>query len=222
MIIKCKNVTKIYPQGDKSIYAVNNCSVTIMKGLFTAVVGASGSGKSTFLNLLAAYDRPDGGEILYDGLELSMMRENEIAELRSRRIGFIFQSFRLLPILTAKENIIMPALISGRKFSNHYFDEITGALGIADYLENLPGELSGGQQQRVAAARALINKPSVLLADEPTGNLDSENANGLMSLLDELRRAYKMSLVMVTHNEDLADMADIVYKMSDGVISLKR
>ncbi|HHX54092.1 MAG TPA: ATP-binding cassette domain-containing protein [Clostridiales bacterium] len=116
----------------------------------------------------------------------------------------------------------MPALISGRKFSNHYFDEITGALGIADYLENLPGELSGGQQQRVAAARALINKPSVLLADEPTGNLDSENANGLMSLLDELRRAHKMSLVMVTHNEDLADMADIVYKMSDGVISLKR
>lgn len=219
MIIKSENLMKIYTQGGKSIYAVNNCNISINKGEFVAVTGVSGSGKSTLLHLLAIFDVPTSGKIYIDEEDISIMNDNKLSKIRNEKIGFIFQNFQLLPILTAKENIIMPALIKGQKVSETYLKELTELLGIDDRLDHLPGELSGGQQQRVAIARALINRPQIVFADEPTGNLDKESASDIVKLLLKMQEQYNQTLVVVTHDINIAQRADIIYNITDGVVS---
>lgn len=219
MIIKSENLMKIYTQGGKSIYAVNNCNISINKGEFVAVTGVSGSGKSTLLHLLAIFDVPTSGKIYIDEEDISIMSDNKLSKIRNEKIGFIFQNFQLLPILTAKENIIMPSLIKGQKVSETYLKELTELLGIDDRLDHLPGELSGGQQQRVAIARALINRPQIVFADEPTGNLDKESASDIVKLLLKMQEQYNQTLVVVTHDINIAQRADIIYNIIDGVVS---
>lgn len=219
-MIQCEGLTKIYRQGERSIYAVKDCNLKINDGDFTAIIGASGSGKSTLLHLLSAFDRPTNGRVLLDGEDLFALNEKNLAEIHNQKIGFVFQSFHLLPILTAKENILMPALIRGERISEIYFQELIDVLGLASYMDHLPDELSGGQRQRTAVARALINKPSILFADEPTGNLDAESAQELIGLLVEMRRLYGQTIVMVTHDMNLVGFADKRYRMDNGIISL--
>lgn len=218
IIMESKGLTKVYKQGDRSIYAVNDCNIKIYRGSFTAVVGSSGSGKSTLLNLLSMMDLPTTGKVYIDGKDIYSLRGRELARFRNRDIGFIFQQFHLLPILTAKENILMPALISGTAASEMYFNDLCKFLHISDRLDHLPSELSGGQQQRVAIARAMINRPKIIFADEPTGNLDKESASEFISMLISSGKKYNQTILMVTHAPEIADMADAVYKIDDGII----
>jgi len=217
-MIKCENLTKLYKQGERTIYAVNGCNITIREGEFAAVTGASGSGKSTLLHLMAAFCTPTNGTVRIDGEDIYSLNESRLSRLRSEKLGFIFQDFRLLPILTAKENILMPALIRGKKPEDVYFRELTEILGLSDRVHHLPSELSGGQKQRTAIARALINRPKILLADEPTGNLDSQSASEIVRYLTALRDKYALTLVIVTHDREIASKADTVYRISDGVV----
>lgn len=217
-ILECSELTKIYKQGDKSIYAVNNCNLSIVEGSFTAITGASGSGKSTLLHLLSAMDKPTSGTLHIGGKEIYTLNEKELAEFRNRDIGFIFQDFHLLPILTAKENILMPALIKETPASKVYFEELCNHLQITDRLDHMPNELSGGQQQRVAIARAMINQPKIIFADEPTGNLDKASASEFISMLISSGKEFNQTILMVTHDANIADIADTVYRMDDGVI----
>ncbi len=216
-LLKCENLVKIFTQGEKTIYAVKDCGMTVRKGEFAAITGPSGSGKSTLLNLMAYLDTPTSGNVFINGKNLSELKDDELSEFRNAEIGFIFQDFNLLPILSAKENILMPSLLSKNPVSRSYFNEIIELLGIGDRLEHLPSELSGGQRQRVAIARALINKPSVIFADEPTGNLDRENSAEIISLMMSLH-SQGCTIIMVTHDMDIASKADTVYRMTDGVI----
>ncbi len=219
-MIRCENLTKIYMQGDQSIYAVNNCSIHIKKGEFTAITGMSGSGKSTLLQLLAAYNTPTSGKIFIDGQNICNMGDKKLSKFRNTNIGFVFQNFHLFPILTAKENILMPALIRGENVPKTYFDEIAETLNISDRLDHLPSELSGGQQQRVAVARALINRPSILLADEPTGNLDKASGEELIEMLIKMKESYNRALVVVTHDMTIAQRADTIYNIDNGIVRL--
>ncbi|MGI6742958.1 MAG: ABC transporter ATP-binding protein [Eubacteriales bacterium] len=221
-MIRCDSLNKTYMQGDTPIRAVRDCNISIEKGSFTAITGASGSGKSTLLNLLAGFDVPTTGRVLYDNENIYEFGESRLSEFHSSRIGFIFQEFRLLPILTAKENILMPALIAKKKYSEHYFKELVEILGLSGRLDHLPDELSGGERQRTAAARALINRPSYLFADEPTGNLDRENADNLIELLLKLHETYGTTLVVATHDTEIAKKADTVWRIHDGSISRGR
>jgi putative ABC transport system ATP-binding protein len=191
----------------------------VEEGEFVAIVGTSGSGKSTLLQLCGGLDVPSGGTVYINGRDIYKLKSEELAEYRRKHIGFIFQNYNLIPVFTALENIIMPSLLDGRKLSYPHINELLEILGIADRVHHLPHELSGGQQQRVAVARALINYPSLMLADEPTGNLDKNSAKELMELLLKTKKVQNQTLIMVTHDDNIAAMADKVYRMDDGVLS---
>lgn len=215
-ILECDGVSKVYRQGENTVSAVKDSNFTVEQGEFIAIVGASGSGKSTLLTMLGGLERPSGGKVWINGHDIYMLDNDELAEFRRRHIGFIFQSYNLIPVFTALENILMPVLLDDRKLNTDHINELLVVLGIQDRIHHLPSEMSGGQQQRVAVARALVNYPAIVLADEPTGNLDKQSAKELMNLLLETKKLQNQTLVMVTHDDSIAAMADKVYRMDDG------
>lgn len=217
-LLECHSVSKVYKQGENTVSAVKDCNLTVEKGEFIAIVGTSGSGKSTLLSLLGGLDTPSGGKVYINGCDIYKLSNEELAEYRRRHIGFIFQNYNLIPVFTALENILMPVLLDGRKINAHHVNELVDVLGLTDRIHHLPGELSGGQQQRVAVARALVNYPSIVLADEPTGNLDKNSARELMKLLLETKNIQEQTLVVVTHDDTVAAMADKIYRMDDGYL----
>lgn len=218
VILKCDGVSKLYLQGERTVYALRDVGMSVSRGEFVMIYGKSGSGKSTLLNVMSGFDVPTSGTVSIDGVDINDSPEREKCKIRNEKIGFVFQSFNLLPILTAAENIISPMQIGGREWSEAYFRELCDRLGIAERLNHLPSELSGGECQRVAIARAMIGKPSVLFADEPTGNLDKNSAEELIELLTMTNREFGQTIVMVTHDQTLLKLADRIYRMSDGQI----
>ncbi len=219
MLFKAENISKIYGSGASQVTALHRANLEIASGEFLSVMGPSGSGKSTLLHLLSGLDVPTEGRLSYDGQEIYKLRDRELSAFRRRRIGFIFQQFHLLPVLTARENILMPLLLDKGRVDNAYFDELTGILGICDRLEHLPHELSGGQQQQVAIARALIAKPDIIFADEPTGNLDSKSGAEVMRLLRDIWETMGKTLVVITHDDRIAKMAARRVVIMDGILS---
>lgn len=217
-ILKTKGLTKTYGKGEIKVEALKNANITINKGEFVAVVGASGSGKSTLLHMLGGVDKPTEGEIVIDGVNISKLKEEKLAIFRRRRVGFIFQFYNLIPVLTAEENMMMPLLLDYKKPDENYMNELIEILGLRDRLAHLPSELSGGQQQRVSIGRALAYKPSIILADEPTGNLDSKNSKEIIELLKFSVRKYNQTLIIITHDLNIASQADRIIHMEDGVI----
>lgn len=215
-VLECDGVSKVYRQGEETVSAVKDCSFTVEEGEFTAIIGSSGSGKSTLLSMLGGLTTPSGGKVYIRGCDIYNLSSEELAVYRRQHIGFIFQNYNLIPVFTALENILMPVLLDGRRVNTDHVKELLNVLGIADRIHHLPSELSGGQQQRVAVARALINYPSLVLADEPTGNLDKESTRELMKLLLETKKMQNQTLVMVTHDDSVAAMADKIYRMDDG------
>jgi len=218
--IRCESLSKLYRQGEKTIFAVQNCNLKVYPGDFGAVIGKSGSGKSTLLNLIAGYTRPSQGTVYLGQKEICQMNDAQLAEVRRSGIGFVFQAYHLLPILTARENILF-ACKDPARVSRTYFGELCRLLDIADRLDHLPSALSGGQQQRVAIARALINEPQILLADEPTGNLDKESAEALIEYLKKIHRELGATLLIATHDADLAAAAERVFEIKDGSVREK-
>ena len=215
-IVTVHNLKKYFGKGDSLVKALDGIDLAIEKGKFTAIIGASGSGKTTLLNMIGGMDIPDEGEIIVDGVNLRGLKEKELAVFRRSKVGFIYQNFNLVPTLTVKENILLPLSLAGSTPDGEFFDEIMELLHLHDRLNAYPGELSGGGQQRVAIARALIAKPSILLADEPTGNLDSKTGQNVLGLLKLSVETYHQTLVMITHNLELAQMADRVIRIEDG------
>ena len=217
-ILKVENLCKTYGKGETQVKALKNVSFSMQKGEFAAVVGESGSGKSTLLNCIGALDEPDSGSVYLDGRTLFSMRENERTIFRRRNIGFIFQSFQLVPELNVEQNIIFPLLLDNRKAQPEQLEEILEVLGLKERRKHLPGQLSGGQQQRVAIARALVTKPAIVLADEPTGNLDSKTTQEVLGLLKLTGEQFHQTIVMITHNEALAQLSDRIIHIEDGRI----
>lgn len=218
-ILETKDLRKIYGSGENEVRALDGVSISIEEGEFVAVVGTSGSGKSTLLHLISGLDKPSSGSLTYDGKDIYSYSDKELSAFRRKRIGFIFQQFNLLPVLTAKENIIMPLLLDKQKPDEAYLKQLTELLGIKGRLEHLPHELSGGQQQRVAIARALIAKPDVIFADEPTGNLDSKSGGEVMELLQNVWKKMGKALVVITHDSRIARMAERQFQIVDGVLT---
>ena len=227
MLIEAKNVSKTYGSGGSQVTALWEVTLTIKPGDFLSIMGPSGSGKSTLLHLLSGLDRPTAGRLLYDGQDIYGMSDRELSAFRRRRIGFIFQQFQLLPVLTAQENILMPLLLDGRKATgpkggqkiSSYLEQLTDLLGLSDRLTHLPHDLSGGQQQRVAIARALIAEPDIIFADEPTGNLDSKNGKDVMRMLEEIHHRFGKTLVVITHDSRIAQRAKRQLVIEDGRLS---
>lgn len=219
MLIKAENISKVYGSGASQVTALHRANLEIASGEFLSIMGPSGSGKSTLLHLLSGLDYPTAGSLSYDGQEIYKLRDRELSAFRCRRIGFIFQQFHLLPVLTARENILMPLLLDKKQADSAYFDELTELLGIRDRLAHLPHELSGGQQQRVAIARALIAKPDIIFADEPTGNLDSKSGAEVMRMLKNIWEKMGRTLVVITHDHRIAQMAARKVVIVDGVLS---
>ncbi len=217
-IVKLEHVTKIYGEGDTRVWGLDDVSLTIDKGEIVSIVGASGSGKSTLLHVMGGVDTPNSGNVIVDGRDITTLSDEEMSVFRRRKIGFVFQSYHLIPVLTVEENINMPILLDHRKPDREYIDHVIEMLGIKDRKKHLPSQLSGGQQQRVAIARALANRPALILADEPTGALDSKNGNEVMTLLQDSVRKLDQTLVIITHNIDLAREADRILKIADGKI----
>ncbi|MCM1272658.1 MAG: ABC transporter ATP-binding protein [Clostridium sp.] len=217
-IVKMEHVTKIYGAGDTRVWALDDVSLTIEKGETLAVVGASGSGKSTLLHVMGGVDTATSGNITVDGKDITTLSDDEMSVFRRRKIGFVFQAYHLIPVLTVEENISMPILLDHKKPDKEFINSIIEMLGLKDRRKHLPNQLSGGQQQRVAIARALANRPSLILADEPTGALDSANGNEVMALLHDSVKKLNQTLVLITHNIDLAREADRIIKISDGKI----
>lgn len=217
-ILKVENLNKTYGKGDNKVEALKDVSLSINKGEFVAIVGASGSGKSTLLHLLGGLDRPTNGKVVIDGESIYNYKEEKLAIFRRRKIGFIFQFFNLIPVLDVEENIALPALLDNDKVDKAYLEEIIEILGLKERKNHLPSELSGGQQQRVSIGRALLNKPSIILADEPTGNLDSKNSKEVIELLKYTARKYNQTLILITHDVNIASMADRVITIEDGEI----
>lgn len=217
-IITVHNLHKTFGGGESAVHALNGIDLAIEKGKFTAIIGASGSGKTTLLNMIGGLDTPDEGEIIVDGVHLSGLREKELAVFRRSKVGFVYQSFNLVPTLTVKENILFPLSLAGSTPDPAFFAEMIGLLHLQDKMSAYPQELSGGGQQRTAIARALIAKPAILLADEPTGNLDSKSGQNVLGLLKLSVETYHQTLVMITHNLEIAQMADRVIRMEDGRI----
>ena len=218
MNIEAKNLSKIYGDGENRVVALDRANLEIVSSDFISIMGPSGSGKSTLLHLISGLDKPSSGSLTYDGKDIYSYSDKELSAFRRKRIGFIFQQFNLLPVLTAKENIIMPLLLDKQKPNEAYLKQLTELLGIQGRLEHLPHELSGGQQQRVAIARALIAKPDVIFADEPTGNLDRKNSEEIVSLLKDFNRILGQTILLVTHDEGAALEADRMIMIEDGVI----
>lgn len=218
MILEAKSLIRIYVQGNETIRAVNGCNLTVNDGDFITITGPSGCGKSTLLGLLGGIDTPNSGKVYLDGESIYDVSDNRLADIRAQKIGFVFQNFSLLPTLTAEENIRLPCLISGKSFSKFYFDELCELLGITQRLHHFPSTLSGGEQQRVAVARALICRPRLLLADEPTGNLDRNAADKLLELLIRLQKELNQTCIMVTHDAKIAASAPIQKHMENGIL----
>ena len=217
-ILETKDLRKVYGAGDTAVHALDGVDLTVEKGEFVAVVGTSGSGKSTLLHMLGGLDRPTGGSVTVDGREIFSLKDEELTIFRRRKIGFVFQSYNLVPVLNVYENIVLPIQLDGRTPDKTYIDQIVETLGLGSKLQNLPNNLSGGQQQRVAIARALAAKPAIILADEPTGNLDSKTSQDVMGLLKVTSQRFGQTIVMITHNEEIAQMADRIIRIEDGRI----
>ena len=220
-ILETKDLRKVYGSGDTEVRALDGVDLTVEKGEFVAVVGTSGSGKSTLLHMLGGLDRPTGGTVTVDGKELSAMRDEELTIFRRRKIGFVFQNYNLVPVLNVYENIVLPIQLDGNAPDKAYVERIIETLGLEAKLQNLPNNLSGGQQQRVAIARALAAKPAIILADEPTGHLDSATSLDVMGLLKVTAQKFSQTIVMITHNEELAQMADRIIRIEDGRIVVR-
>ena len=218
-IVKMEHVTKIYGEGNTRVWALDDVNLTVNKGEIVAVVGASGSGKSTLLHVMGGVDTPNEGNVIVDGKDITRLTDEEMSVFRRRKIGFVFQAYHLIPVLTVEENIKMPILLDHRKPDRDYIDHIIEMLGLKDRRKHLPNQLSGGQQQRVAIARALANRPALILADEPTGALDSKNGNEVITLLQDSVKKLDQTLVLITHNIDLAREADRIVRITDGKIS---
>jgi putative ABC transport system ATP-binding protein len=218
-ILKIENLTKVYGSGENEVRALDGVSFSVEKGEFLAIIGPSGSGKSTLLHILGAVDHPTEGKVFYKNTDLFSMNEKQLAVFRRRNIGFVFQFYNLVPVLTVEENIELPVLTDNQKPDKAYISELIDFLGLGDRRKHLPSQLSGGQQQRVSIGRALANKPSVILADEPTGNLDSRNGQEIMALLKNCVKKYNQTLIMITHDVSLASKADRVVYMEDGQLS---
>lgn len=217
-MIYVKDLVKTYGNGENAVYALRSCNISFGEEQFTAIVGTSGSGKSTLLHLLGGLDTPTGGEVFYDDISILKLDDQKLSTFRRQNIGFVFQFFELVPELTAKENILLPLMLDNEKEDKAYFRQLAETLGISERLSHYPSQLSGGQQQRVAIARALINKPKVLLCDEPTGNLDENSSKEVISLLKSLQTKYRQTIIMVTHDMNIADCADTVVRIEDGMI----
>ena len=217
-ILKAVNLRKIYGQGETEVRALDGINLEVEKGEFVAIVGTSGSGKSTLLHIIGGLDNPTSGQVIVDGQNLSHMPDEELTIFRRRNIGFVFQQYNLVPMLNVWENIVLPVKLDGKKIEKGYVNEIIDTLSIRTKLENLPSALSGGQQQRVAIARALAAKPAILLADEPTGNLDSKTSQDVLGLLKVTSKRFHQTIVMSTHNEEIAQMTDRILQIEDGKI----
>ena len=218
-LLEVKSICKTYGCGEAAVHALKDVSFTVAKGEFVALVGESGSGKSTLLNMLGALDTPTSGKVFVDGNDIFKMKESQLTIFRRRNIGFIFQAFNLIPELTVEQNIIFPVLLDYQKPDRKYLRELLAVLGLNERRNHLPSQLSGGQQQRVAIGRALLTRPSLILADEPTGNLDSQNSSEVIALLKEAARKYEQTIVMITHSPSIAQTADRVLKVSDGTLT---
>lgn len=219
MEIQVKNISKIYGTGKNKVVALHHVSMNIQERDFLSIMGPSGSGKSTLLHILSGLDRPTSGTVLYDQTDIHNGSDRKLSAFRRQKIGFIFQQFHLLPVLTARENIMMPLLLDKKSVEETYLQELASILGLEDRLSHLPNELSGGQQQRVAIARALVARPDIIFADEPTGNLDSKSGSEVMKMLCTIREKWKKTLVVITHDPRIAEMADRRFTMIDGELS---
>lgn len=217
-ILRCEGVRKVYGTGSNQTVALDGIDLSVEKGEFVAIIGASGSGKSTLLHILGSVDQPTEGKVVIGGTDISELGQREAAIFRRRKVGLVYQFYNLIPTLTIRKNILMPLLLDGRKPNQEYFDRIVKALGIADKLEFLPNQLSGGQQQRAAIARSLIYRPALLLADEPTGNLDQKNSREIIDMLRLSNRNLKQTIVLITHDEKIALEADRIVTIEDGRI----
>jgi len=218
-LLEVTSLCKTYGAGETAVHALKNVSFSVPKGEFVAVVGESGSGKSTLLNMIGALDTPTAGKVRIDGKDIFTMKDEQRTIFRRRNIGFIFQAFNLIPELTVEQNIIFPVLLDYQKPDKKYLEELLAVLNLKERRNHLPSQLSGGQQQRVAIGRALITRPSLILADEPTGNLDSQNSSEVITLLKEASRKYQQTILMITHNRSIAQTADRVLQVSDGVLT---
>lgn len=218
-ILRTEHLTKIYGKDNNEVIAVNNINLSVARGEFVAIVGSSGSGKSTLLHLLGGVDRPTSGRVLIEDKDIYQMDSDGLAVFRRRQVGLIYQFYNLIPVLNVEENMTLPCELDGRKLDAELVRELAVTLGLEKRMRHLPNELSGGQQQRVAIGRALITRPAILLADEPTGNLDSRASDEIMTLLEEANRRYKQTIIMITHNAELAKRADRVLVIEDGCIS---
>lgn len=217
-IVTMEHVTKVYGEGDSRVWGLHDVSMTVKQGEIVSIVGASGSGKSTLLHVMGGVDTPTSGKVVVDGKDITKLNDEQMAIFRRRKVGFIFQAYHLIPVLTVEENITMPILLDHRKPDREYVEQIMELLGLQDRRKHLPNQLSGGQQQRTAIARALANQPSLILADEPTGALDSKNGNEVIALLQSSVKKLNQTLVLITHNIDLARGADRIIKIADGEI----
>ena len=217
-ILRCENVRKVYGSGNNQVVALNHINLSVQKGEFAAITGASGSGKSTLLHILGGVDQPTEGNVWIEGTDICSMNQTQAAIFRRRKVGLIYQFYNLIPTLTVRKNILMPLLLDKRKPNKESFDQIVHSLGIEDRLESLPGQLSGGQQQRVAIARSLIYRPALLLADEPTGNLDRKNGEEVIDLLKLSNRNLEQTILLITHDDKIAREADRMITMEDGKI----
>ena len=218
-LLEVKSLSKTYGSGNTAVHALKNVSFSVPKGEFVAIVGESGSGKSTLLNMIGALDTPTEGKIYIDGKDILSMDDNAMTVFRRRNIGFIFQAFNLIPELTVEQNIIFPVLLDYQKPDMAYLDELLTILNLQERRNHLPSQLSGGQQQRVAIGRALFTRPSLILADEPTGNLDSQNSREVITLLKEASARFEQTIIMITHNPSIAQTTDRILKVSDGVVT---
>ena len=217
-ILETKDLRKFYGSGDTQVKALDGVDLSVENGEFVAIVGTSGSGKSTLLHMLGGLDRPTSGAVLVDGKDIFSLKDEELTIFRRRKIGVVLQSYNLVPVLSVYENLVLPIQLDGGKVDQSYVNQVIEALGLEQKLQNLPSQLSGGQQQRVAIARALVTKPAIILADEPTGNLDSKTSQDVLSLMKVTGQKFAQTMVMITHNEEIAQMADRIVRIEDGRI----
>lgn len=217
-ILVAENLKKYYGEGETLVKALDDVSLSVEKGEFVSIIGTSGSGKSTLLHMLGGLDNPSSGNVVIDGTDISKMKGDELCIFRRRKIGFIFQSFNLVPSITVYDNIILPLQLDGKKVDKEFVNKVVDVLGLSNKLDRIPSKLSGGQQQRVAIARALASKPAIILADEPTGNLDSKTSHDVLGLLKETGKKFDQTIVMITHSDEIAQMADRTIRIEDGHI----
>ncbi len=217
-ILQTTNLKKIYGAGENAVHALDGVNISVEKGEFVAIVGTSGSGKSTLLHMLGGLDRPTEGKVIVDGKDISALKDEALTIFRRRKIGFVFQAYNLVPVLNVYENIVMPIELDGAKIDTEFVEQIIHTLGLGERLDALPNQLSGGQQQRVAIARALASAPAIILADEPTGNLDSKTSQDVLNLLKVTGQKFAQTILMITHNEEIAQMADRIIRIEDGRI----